>query len=176
MSLSRLLPSSMVSWFSGAVADPLHGLFRRVLPAVILAGALAPAAASPIHRCESGGAITFQNTPCADGQGSRPVPSQGVTAQRVQPASGARNQAAYRAAAAPALAEERARLGGDGPGRPGVAPRSPAAGGDFRCDGRQHCSQMRSCTEARYFLAHCPDVKMDGDADGIPCEEQLCGH
>ncbi|MBP6719887.1 MAG: excalibur calcium-binding domain-containing protein [Rhodoferax sp.] len=35
---------------------------------------------------------------------------------------------------------------------------------------------MRSCEEAKYFLAHCPGVKMDGDGDGIPCEEQLCGH
>jgi cold shock CspA family protein len=46
----------------------------------------------------------------------------------------------------------------------------------YRCDGRLHCSQMRSCNEARYFLANCPGVKMDGDGDGIPCEEQLCGH
>lgn len=45
----------------------------------------------------------------------------------------------------------------------------------FRCDGRQHCSQMTSCAEARYFLQNCPDPKMDGDRDGIPCEEQLCG-
>lgn len=44
----------------------------------------------------------------------------------------------------------------------------------YRCDGRQHCTQMRSCDEARYFLAHCPDVKMDGDGDGVPCEEQHC--
>ena len=44
----------------------------------------------------------------------------------------------------------------------------------FHCDGRQHCSQMQSCEEARYFLQHCPNVKMDGDGDGIPCEEQLC--
>ncbi|MDP2005588.1 MAG: thermonuclease family protein [Rubrivivax sp.] len=44
----------------------------------------------------------------------------------------------------------------------------------YRCDGRQHCSQMHSCDEARYFLAHCPGVKMDGDHDGIPCEDQWC--
>jgi cold shock CspA family protein len=44
----------------------------------------------------------------------------------------------------------------------------------FRCDGRQHCSQMTSCAEATFFLKNCPDVKMDGDGDGIPCEEQLC--
>ena len=46
----------------------------------------------------------------------------------------------------------------------------------LRCDGRKHCSQMKSCDEAKYFLSNCPGVKMDGDGDGIPCEEQLCGH
>lgn len=44
----------------------------------------------------------------------------------------------------------------------------------FSCDGRQHCSQMRSCAEAKYFIAHCPDTKMDGDHDGLPCEQDLC--
>jgi len=44
----------------------------------------------------------------------------------------------------------------------------------FHCDGRTYCSQMTSCSEAKYFLAHCPDVKMDGDHDGIPCERQWC--
>lgn len=44
----------------------------------------------------------------------------------------------------------------------------------YRCDGRTHCNQMTSCAEARYFLAHCPGVKMDGDGDGIPCEMQWC--
>jgi hypothetical protein len=45
----------------------------------------------------------------------------------------------------------------------------------FVCDGRVHCSQMDSCQEARYFLRHCPGVKMDGDNDGAPCEQD-CGH
>ncbi|MBS0589920.1 MAG: excalibur calcium-binding domain-containing protein [Proteobacteria bacterium] len=45
----------------------------------------------------------------------------------------------------------------------------------FACDGRIYCSQMRSCEEAKYFLHHCPNVKMDGDHDGIPCEDQWCG-
>lgn len=44
----------------------------------------------------------------------------------------------------------------------------------FRCDGRTHCSQMRSCEEATYFLRNCPGVKMDGDHDGVPCEQQWC--
>ncbi|QMT33704.1 excalibur calcium-binding domain-containing protein [Conchiformibius steedae DSM 2580] len=44
----------------------------------------------------------------------------------------------------------------------------------FRCDGRTHCSQMTSCEEATFFLRHCPNVKMDGNRDGIPCERQWC--
>jgi len=54
------------------------------------------------------------------------------------------------------------------------APYAPARA-TYRCDGRQHCSQMHSCEEATYFLQHCPDVVMDGDGDGIPCESQWCG-
>ena len=43
----------------------------------------------------------------------------------------------------------------------------------FHCDGRQHCSQMRSYEEAKFFLNHCPNTKMDGDRDGVPCERQF---
>ena len=44
----------------------------------------------------------------------------------------------------------------------------------FRCDGRTYCSQMNSCSEATFFLRNCPGVKMDGDHDGVPCEQQWC--
>ena len=44
----------------------------------------------------------------------------------------------------------------------------------FSCDGREHCSQMRSCEEAKFFIANCPNTKMDGDNDGRPCEQDLC--
>lgn len=50
---------------------------------------------------------------------------------------------------------------------------SPAAASNFSCDGRQHCSQMRSYDEAVFFLRNCPNTKMDGDGDGIPCERQF---
>ncbi len=48
-------------------------------------------------------------------------------------------------------------------------PKSPV----FQCDGRQHCTEMRSLAEAEYFMANCPGVKMDGDQDGQPCEQQF---
>jgi hypothetical protein len=44
----------------------------------------------------------------------------------------------------------------------------------FKCDGRTRCSQMTSCAEATFFIRNCPDTKMDGDHDGVPCESQWC--
>jgi len=56
-----------------------------------------------------------------------------------------------------------------------IAPNAaPAAATRYVCDGRQHCSQMHSCEEATWFLRHCPNTKMDGEGDGIPCEQQWC--
>lgn len=60
-----------------------------------------------------------------------------------------------------------------------VTPRPSAANVEratetFTCDGRIHCSQMRSCAEATYVLRHCPGTRMDGDNDGVPCEQQWC--
>ncbi|QYJ78393.1 excalibur calcium-binding domain-containing protein [Shewanella acanthi] len=47
----------------------------------------------------------------------------------------------------------------------------------FQCEsGKTYCSQMTSCEEATFYINHCPDTKMDGDGDGIPCESQWCGH
>jgi cold shock CspA family protein len=44
----------------------------------------------------------------------------------------------------------------------------------YSCQGKQSCSQMTSCKEARFYLKNCPNVKIDGDNDGVPCEEQWC--
>ena len=44
----------------------------------------------------------------------------------------------------------------------------------YRCDGRTHCSQMRSCADATQVLQRCPGTTMDGDGDGVPCETQWC--
>ncbi|GAD24129.1 excalibur calcium-binding domain-containing protein [Acidovorax sp. MR-S7] len=65
--------------------------------------------------------------------------------------------------------------------KPMVAAPSGVSGGSssahavtFRCDGRRYCSQMTSCEEATYFLRNCPGVQMDGNGDGVPCEQQWC--
>ncbi|WP_202812173.1 excalibur calcium-binding domain-containing protein [Sulfuricella sp. T08] len=33
---------------------------------------------------------------------------------------------------------------------------------------------MASCEEATYFLKNCYGTEMDGDNDGVPCEQQWC--
>jgi cold shock CspA family protein len=43
----------------------------------------------------------------------------------------------------------------------------------FSCDGRTHCSDMRSKEEALFFIQNCPNTEMDGDRDGEPCESQF---
>ena len=45
----------------------------------------------------------------------------------------------------------------------------------FQCLGKVHCSEMNSCQEARFYLNNCPNVNIDGDLDGVPCEKQHCG-
>jgi hypothetical protein len=55
-----------------------------------------------------------------------------------------------------------------------VQPPTAAPAARFTCDGRTHCSHMRSCEEATYFIQRCPNTKMDGDGDGVPCERQWC--
>src|SRR5207342_3482564 len=55
------------------------------------------------------------------------------------------------------------------------APAAPSAVDRSRCDGRTRCPQMTSCAEATYFIQHCPATEMDGDHDGVPCEDQWCG-
>jgi hypothetical protein len=58
---------------------------------------------------------------------------------------------------------------------PAPAAISPPPVAQFKCDGRTYCSQMTSCEEATFFLRNCPGTKMDGDNDGVACEQQWCG-
>ena len=59
------------------------------------------------------------------------------------------------------------------PVMPAAAKAAPVPAG-FQCDGRKYCSQMTSCAEAKRFLNNCPGVEMDGNNDGVPCEQQWC--
>ncbi|USD36564.1 cold shock domain-containing protein [Ferrimonas sp. SCSIO 43195] len=58
--------------------------------------------------------------------------------------------------------------------QPQSLPSPEAATDTFRCEGKQHCSQMNSCAEATFYLNHCPNQLTDGDGDGVPCESQWC--
>ena len=63
----------------------------------------------------------------------------------------------------------------DVPATPSAATLQSQPAPSLACQGKQYCSQMTSCAEAMYYLNNCPGVKIDGDGDGIPCEEQWCG-
>jgi hypothetical protein len=107
--------------------------------------------AAPTNKCVVDGRVTYQQSPCPSDQVRKPPTIQELNAE----------EKTRRAAAAQASPEK-------------VAPATPHASNGFSCDGRQYCSQMKSCAEAKYFLANCPGVKMDGDRNGVPCEQQWC--
>ncbi|WOB51815.1 cold shock domain-containing protein [Xanthomonas hydrangeae] len=60
------------------------------------------------------------------------------------------------------------------PASAGRTSATPASTPHYSCGGRTHCSQMTSCDDATYVLQHCPNTEMDGDHDGVPCEQQWC--
>lgn len=124
---------------------------RVVLGFALWCAACVPLGATDIFKCVVNGTLTFQGSPCAvPGPVHRPTAEE-LNASRKKTA--ARNP-------------------------PKDSPQTsvfPTQSG-FRCDGRQYCSQMRSCSEAKYFLARCPGVKLDGNRDGVPCEQQWCTH
>ena len=113
--------------------------------------AVSGAGAAPQNRCVVNGAVTYQREPCPSDQARKPTIQERNAEDKRR-----------RAAAAATVREK-------------VVPAAPAVSSGFRCDGRQYCSQMKSCAEAKYFLTNCSGVKMDGDKDGIPCEKQWCG-
>jgi endonuclease YncB( thermonuclease family) len=43
---------------------------------------------------------------------------------------------------------------------------------EFTCGTKRYCREMASCEEARFYLTQCGVTTMDGDNDGIPCEDR----
>ncbi|MEO8342655.1 MAG: excalibur calcium-binding domain-containing protein [Gallionella sp.] len=41
------------------------------------------------------------------------------------------------------------------------------------CGNKKYCLEMASCDEAKYYFAQCGIRTLDGNGDGVPCE-QLC--
>jgi hypothetical protein len=146
----------------------------RIASAVLAATALLPVPAlAQVVKCLIDGSVTYQNTPCP-ASGSRTPPSaeqfnaerqKRLALARATAASASAPQPASRAAPTlPAQPEALAHASG----------KTASPGSGHRCDGRTRCAQMTSCAEARYFLAQCPGVALDGDHNGIPCERQWC--
>lgn len=44
---------------------------------------------------------------------------------------------------------------------------------DYHCGDKTYCREMNSCKEARFYLETCGLARLDGDRDGVPCEN-LC--
>jgi hypothetical protein len=135
---------------------------RLLICAVASVIAASSVVAAPMNKCVVNGTVTYQQGPCsADQAAKRPSLEElnaEVKARRAAAAT------ATTTAAAASLSAPRERIATTVPTEPNV----------FSCDARQYCSQMRSCEEAKYFLANCPRAKMDGDKNGIPCEKQWC--
>ena len=130
--------------------------------------------AAPMYKCMVNGTVTYQQDPCPTGQVRKPP-----TVQELNAAEKKRREAVVISTPEkPASVEEKTAVNPQRSEKPvPTSVNSPIAStpsSSFSCDGRKHCSQMKSCAEANYFLANCPGVKMDGDKDGIPCEEQWC--
>jgi hypothetical protein len=135
---------------------PLRQFFACLFAAVLLWPAASPVHAAQLFKCVIDGTTTYQQTPCPLTQPRNAPTVDQLNAVEKQRRAAANAVAVPTSVVAPA------------------APLSSALPSRFRCDGRQMCSQMTSCDEAKFFLANCPGVKMDGNRDGVPCEQQWC--
>lgn len=45
---------------------------------------------------------------------------------------------------------------------------------NYTCGIKRHCSQMRTCDEAHFYLSICGVQSLDTNRDGVPCES-VCG-
>ena len=159
-------------------------MFKSFAPAILLAFLLAPLsleAASPVFKCTINGSVAYQNSPCPSGESRKPPTVEQLNADRQKrlqqagnaptatpaPSPGGQLSSSPGSTSVPPALNEKARP------NPAVSPAASLVE-SFKCDGRVHCSQMNSCSEAKYFLRNCPGVKMDGDGNGIPCEKQWC--
>lgn len=160
-----LVPSSLSG--SGAAYRALSANPMRTLPPLLLAFATLFFAtglhAATMNKCVVNGSVSYQQAPCPTTQARKdPTLDELNAAEKKRRATAS----ATKATAMPAPTVSSREL----------SPPAPTATSSHRCDGRKRCSQMSSCAEAKFFLNHCPGAEMDGDGDGIPCEDQLCGH
>ncbi|MBV5347518.1 excalibur calcium-binding domain-containing protein [bacterium] len=147
----------------------------------ILTAPLSLEAAAPVFKCANNGSVTYQSNPCPSGVRKDAPTAEKLNAERKKKLSQVVNRPPTSATSSTGGELTTTSSGTSGSNSQSEKER-PQAGvaliasptNLFKCDGRIHCSQMTSCSEAKYFLSRCPGVKMDGDGDGIPCEDQLC--
>lgn len=147
---------------------------------IVLSNPVPLKAAANVYKCTANGLVTYQSGPCPSGESRKQPTVEQLNAERhkrLQQAADATSSSGQTNDGQPRIGRP-ATAGSSVPenlGRPvsATTAREPLTT-SFKCDGRTHCSQMTSCAESRYFLAHCPGVKMDGDGNGIPCERQWC--
>jgi hypothetical protein len=150
-------------------AFPMIRSFFSALALAHLLLASSNVAAAQFYKCNVNGAVQYQQVPCQSNEAKKPLTVEELKPERQKQLAKDRelptsSKLQARPLASTAVLEE----------VPAKIPSSPRP--SFKCDNRKYCTQMTSCAEAKYFLSNCPSVKMDGDRDGIPCEEQLCGH
>ena len=134
----------------------MRKLFSILFTVLIFSLNMHSIAGSQIYKCTTNGSIQYQQNPCANEKNitiSTKSTDKKTAIQTTQSGRPSQNTA-----------------NSDKPTS------NLAQQTSFKCDNRKYCTQMKSCSEAKFFLANCPGVKMDGDGDRIPCEEQHCGH
>lgn len=151
-----------------------------IVPMVLMAN-LSVKAATAVFKCTNNGTVTFQDGPCQVGEPRKTPTVDQLNADRQRqlrevPAAPSNPDVAAPDVQLPATPGNAGRSRTPNEKERRIAAEEPSAPAkeSFKCDGRIYCSQMTSCAEAKYFLAHCPAVKMDGDKNGIPCEIQWC--
>ena len=138
-------------------------------------------AEAQLYKCTSNDSVTYQNIPCPPNEARTQPTVEQLNAERKKKLASIRETSASSTvitteAKAPlnvTTDTEKSHILENEKGKQDSRRRTQSDV-RFSCDGRKHCSQMTSCAEATYFLSHCAGVKMDGDKNGIPCEQQWC--
>jgi Excalibur calcium-binding domain len=156
-------------------------IFFRVFAAVVLT-LNSTVASAQLHKCNSNGYVTYQNTPCQASEPRKQPTAEQLNAERRKKLAQITEKPAKQQVAPSDLSSKRTVPEDTGATdthitvKPGQYPKPTTQPiQNFSCDGRKYCSQMTSCAEATFFLTNCPGVKMDGGSkNGVPCEQQWC--
>lgn len=156
----------------------------KFLALIVIASStlMSSVAQAQLYKCINNGSTTYRNTPCPVSEQRRQPTVEQLNAERKkklarapEPGNSSKESASEikppnRIDSVTTETDKYRSSGNENSSRKLLLKEA-----SFSCDGRKYCSQMSSCNEARYFLSNCPGVKMDGNNDGVPCQEQWCG-